>query len=173
MRPWPMPWPNFGRPTSTSSWIARRECRWPATLPSVASDFVVIPLEAADWGARGTAAVRTIIELVQRHDNPRLKLLGYVVSKYKRARAFQIAYLAQIRQAFGEQAFETVIPDLAQFERSVDEGIPITLHSPHCHAADIARQFFDEFAARISQEHDRSRGRKGANRPESQPAVRV
>ena len=138
-----------------------------------ASDFVVIPLEAADWGARGTAAVRAIIELVQRHDNPRLKLLGYVVSKYKRARAFQIAYLAQIRQAFGEQAFETVIPDLAQFERSVDEGIPITLHSPHCHAADVARQFFDEFVARISQEHGRGRGRKGANRPESQPAVRV
>ena len=129
-----------------------------------ASDFVVIPLEAADWGARGTAAVRAIIQRVQRHDNQRLKLLGYVVSKFKRARAFQLTYLAQIRQAFGEDVFETVIPDLAQFERSVDEGIPITLHSPHCHAADVARQLFDEAESRIAQEQSGSRRGRSPSR---------
>lgn len=116
-----------------------------------ASDFVIIPLEAADWGARGTASVRAIVQRVHQHHNPRLKLLGYVVSKFKRVRAFQLTYLAQIRQAFGQEVFQTVIPDLSQFERSVDEGIPITLHSPHSHAADVARQLFDEAEARIAQ----------------------
>ena len=116
-----------------------------------ASDFVIIPLEAADWGARGTASVRAIVQRVQRHDNPRIQLLGYVVSKFKRARAFQQTYMAQIRQVFGDEVFETAIPDLAQFERSVDEGIPITLHSPRSHGADIARQLFDEMESRIAE----------------------
>ena len=75
--------------------------------------------------------------------------MGYVVSKFKRARTFQLTYLAQIRQSFGDQVFQTAIPDLARFERSVDEGIPITLHSPSSHAAGIARQFFDEFTVAL------------------------
>jgi len=132
-----------------------------------ASDFVVIPLEAADWGARGTASVRAIVQRVQRHDNPRIQLLGYVVSKFKRARAFQQTYMAQIRQAFGDEVFETAIPDLAQFERSVDEGIPITLHSPRSHGADIARQLFDEIESRIAEKLG---GGRGGSRASCTPA---
>ena len=132
-----------------------------------ASDFVVIPLEAADWGARGTASVRAIVQRVQRHDNPRIHLLGYVVSKFKRTRAFQLTYMAQIRQAFGNEVFATAIPDLAQFERSVDEGIPITLHSPRSHGADIARHFFDEIESRIAE---KLRGGRGSSRAGRTPA---
>jgi len=128
-----------------------------------ASDYLLIPLEAADWGARGTATVRAILDRVQQAANPNLKLLGYIVSKFKQARAFQLTYLAQIRQAFGDHVFETVVPDLARFERSVDEGIPITLHSPTSHAARIARHLFDEVESRIGQEHGRSR-RPGGQR---------
>lgn len=140
-----------------------------------ASHFVVIPLEAADWGARGTATVRAAIERVQQHDNPDLKLLGYVVSKFKQRRAFQLAYLRQIREAFGRDTFETVIPDSAQFERSVDNALPITLHSPSSHASHIARRLFDELesriaAARAKEEHrrvghPRREGRPRTNAP--------
>jgi chromosome partitioning protein len=129
-----------------------------------ASDYVVIPLEAADWGARGTATVRAAIERVQQHDNPHLGLLGYVVSKFKQRRAFQLAYLRQIRQAFGQDVFETVIPDSAQFERSVDNAIPITLHSPSSHASRIARRLFDELESRIGTRTQEEHGRVGRNR---------
>ena len=114
-----------------------------------ASQYVIIPLEAADWGARGTATVRAAIQRVQEHDNPDLKLLGYVVSKFKQRRAFQLTYLLQIRQTFGQDAFETVIPDSSEFERSVDNAIPVTLHSPSSHASRIARRLFDEVESRI------------------------
>lgn len=152
------------------------DCPPRISLPSYAalcaSDYVVIPLEAADWGARGTSTVRAVIERVQRRDNPTLKLLGYVVSKFKQPRAFQGTYLAQIRHAFGREVFETVIPDLSRFERSVDEGIPITLHSPHSHAADVARRLFDEFAARIQEEHERGRRRESQGRARPAAAAR-
>ena len=88
-----------------------------------------------------------------------------------------MAYLAQIREAFGTDAFKTVIPDCARFERSVDNAIPITLHSPSANASRIARQLFDEVQARIlghraQEEHARvgTTSRAGGSRAGS-PAL--
>jgi chromosome partitioning protein len=116
-----------------------------------ASDSVIIPLEAADWGAQGIVQVTAAIRQVQAQYNPRLRLLGYLVSRFKRARAYQQSYLKQLRAHFGELAFDSVIPDLALFEKSVTDSIPITLHSPRSEEAGIARSLFDEVSARIER----------------------
>ena len=52
-----------------------------------ASDAVIIPMEAADWGAQGIMQVTEAIHYVQKHYNSRLQLLGYLVSRFRRARA--------------------------------------------------------------------------------------
>jgi chromosome partitioning protein len=132
-----------------------------------ASDAVVIPMEAADWGAQGIMQVTAAIQYVQQHYNPRLQLLGYLVSRFKRARAYQQSYLKQLRAHFGALAFDTVVPDLAQFEKSVTDRIPITLHAPGSAEAAIARQFFDEVEQRIQGiARGGARGRQaGVQRP--------
>jgi chromosome partitioning protein len=114
-----------------------------------ASDCVVIPMEAADWGAQGIVQVTEAIRYVQRRHNSSLRLLGYLVSRFKRRRTYQQSYLNQLRTHFGDLAFDTVIPDLAQFEKSVTDRIPVTVHAPRSESADIARRFFDELQARI------------------------
>lgn len=114
-----------------------------------ASDGVLIPLEAADWGAQGITKVAAAVEYVQRRHNPRLTLLGYLISRYKGRRAYQRSYAEELRRHFGEKAFDTMIPDLAQFEKSVTDRIPITLHAPRSRAAGIARDFFAEVTRRL------------------------
>jgi cellulose biosynthesis protein BcsQ len=69
--------------------------------------------------------------------------------------------MKQLRKHFGSLAFDTVIPDLAQFEKSVTDRIPITLHAPSSEEAGIARQFFDEVASRIEGLHGGSTARRG------------
>ncbi len=133
-----------------------------------ASDYVIIPLEAADWGAQGILQVTTAIEYVQGRHNRDLHLLGYLVSRFKRARSFQQSYLAQLRQRFGELAFDTLIPDLAQFEQSVCARIPITRHAPRSRAAGIAREFFIEVEERIAKQE---RSRIGSCQEFIQPAI--
>lgn len=113
-----------------------------------ASDGVVIPMEAADWGAQGIVQVTAAIRYVQRHYNAHLQLLGYLVSRFKRARSYQQSYLQQLRAHFGDLAFDTVIPDLAQFEKSVTDRQPITLHAPRSAEAGIARALFAEVTRR-------------------------
>ncbi len=52
-----------------------------------ASDFVMIPMEAARWGALGTQHIVAATSHIQSRWNARLQLLGYVVSRYKATRA--------------------------------------------------------------------------------------
>lgn len=127
-----------------------------------ASDGVVIPLEAADWGAQGVVQVTELIKHVQRSYNPGLKLLGYLVSRFKRSRSYQRGYLAQLQEHFGASLFETVIPDLADFERSVIDRLPVIQNAPKTSAASIARLFAQEVFERAGLE---SRVRKASGSP--------
>ena len=135
-----------------------------------ASDFVVIPLEAADWGAQGIVQVTAAVEQVRTRYNPDLALLGYLVSRFKRARAYQRSYLAKLREHFGALAFDTIIPDLAGFEKSVTHGVPITLHAPSSIESGIARRFFAEVQRRI---HRSRRSSPSGGRRRVQPAALV
>ncbi|MBW3541544.1 MAG: ParA family protein [Planctomycetes bacterium] len=116
-----------------------------------ASDFVIVPLEAADWGAQGVMQVTAAVDYVRTRFNKRLELLGYLVSRFKRARAYQQNYLRQLREHFGESTFDTVVPDLALFEKSVTDAILLTRHSPASAEADVARRLLDEVAARAER----------------------
>lgn len=95
--------------------------------------------------------VTEAVEYVQRHYNASLRLLGYLVSRAKLGRSFQQSYIRQLRAHFGPLAFDTILKDLAPFERAVTERIPITEYDPLSGAAGIARRLFDEVERRIAQ----------------------
>ncbi len=135
-----------------------------------ASDYVIIPLEAADWGAQGIMQVTAAIEVIRKRSNGRLTLLGYLVNRFRRARAYQQSYLKQLRSHFGPLAFDTVVPDLAQFERSVIDRVPITLQAPSSEEAGIARQLFDEIEWRIQDRRARAPSRRQDVRHQTSPA---
>ena len=123
-----------------------------------ASDAVLIPLEAADWGAQGIVQVTSAVEYVKQNFNRNLRLLGYLISRFRRARAVQQSYRVKLKEYFGTLAFDTVIPDLARFEQSVTNGVPITLSAPSSPEAGIARRLFDEIQSRISKSGDKGTG---------------
>lgn len=128
-----------------------------------ASDFVIVPLEAAHWGALGTQHIAAAIDHVRSRYNDRIELLGYVVSRFKTRRSYQQSHLFQLLAHFGDDAFQTVIPDLAAFEKSVTDKVPITLHSHSSRAAQIAREFFDELESRCKRiSRKRSRRSRGS-----------
>ena len=127
----------------------------------------MIPLEAAQWGALGTQHVLKTYDHVRSQYNADLSLLGFVVSRFKKQRKYQATYLKQLKQHFGHDAFETVIPDLATYEQAVTDRIPVNLHSPHSHASAVAREFFAELerrAEKLRRVRDVSR-RNGVQEP--------
>ncbi len=115
--------------------------------------------------------MRQAFDHVSRQFNSQLQLLGYVASRFKKVRKYQKNYLQELRRHFGDDAFETVIADLAAFEQSVTDRIPIVLHSPSSHASAIARQFFDELEARIQRLRRSRTERRGIGIRKSVDAV--
>ncbi len=112
----------------------------------------MIPLEAAQWGALGTQHVLKTYEHVRNQYHSNLKLLGFVVNRFKRRRRkYQAAYLKQLQEHFGSDAFETVNPDLSTYEQAVTDRIPVNLHSPRSHASHVAREFFAELERRAEK----------------------
>ena len=138
-------------------------------LPEPKSE--IVPLEAADWGARGTQAVVATQRLVFERYNPELVLLGYVVSRYKRTRSYQQEYLAALRSAYGPDAFWTVIPDLADFEKAVTDRRLVSISYPDSDAAHIAHQFVAELDARVERLARRGPERRPARVPGRRPAA--
>ncbi|MFO1003492.1 MAG: ParA family protein [Planctomycetaceae bacterium] len=118
----------------------------------VASDGVIVPLEAADWGAQGILQVGEAVAYVRQQQNAALKLVGYLVSRFKGNRTFQRTYEAELRQHFGTLLFDTVLPDLAAFERAVTLRVPITQREPRSRGAAITRAFLSEVLRRIRED---------------------
>ncbi len=63
----------------------------------------------------------------------------------------------QMRAHFGKLVFDTVLPDLATFERAVTDAVPITEHARRSRAAAIARSLFDEVCQRSRPAQQESR----------------
>jgi len=127
-----------------------------------ASDFVIVPLEPADWGAQGVVQVTEAIDYVRSRHNPRLRLLGYLISRLKRRRKYHRIYCEELQSRFGQDVFDNVIPDLAGYEQAVTHGIPVNLRRPASTEAQIARQLFAEVEARTAKKSSvgsHSRGR--------------
>jgi len=127
----------------------------------VASDYVIIPLEAADWGAQGITQVTEAVNYVRLRENPKLQLLGYLISRFRTARSYQHSYLTKLRELFADLAFDTVVPDLARYEKSVSHAVPVTQLAPRSREAFIARRLFDEVVCRIHSAEDFGAGLGG------------
>lgn len=128
-----------------------------------ASDFAIVPLEPADWGAQGVGQVTEAIDCVRSHHNPKLHLLGYLISRYKQRRKYHDIYCRQLREHFGNDVFDTAIPDLAGYEQAVTHAVPPNIRRPTSREAHVARRFFAEVQQRIVQNRQSSRRCRSAS----------
>lgn len=102
-------------------------CSWAAL---VASDFLIVPLQAEDFGSQGIGPVLDAVELVQDRANPDLRLLGYLLTMHNARLTVHKAYEATLREMYGADVFETVIPFAADMKEAVAVRLPIGHHKP-------------------------------------------
>lgn len=87
-----------------------------------AADTVLIPLQSDYLAMRGAELLLATINKVRRKLNPRLSLLGVLVTMYHPRFTHSKDVLAEVRAAFGDQAFRTVIPYTVRAKESVVSG---------------------------------------------------
>src|SRR5208283_3772262 len=77
-----------------------------------ASDYLLIPLQCEYYAMEGISMSHKVLNQVRAGLNPRLQLLGVVMTMFDARTRLSAQVVAEVRQHFGELVFETVIPRL-------------------------------------------------------------
>lgn len=121
-------------------------CSWAALS---ASDAVVVPLQAEDYGAQGLGPVRESIGAVRARTNPGLHLLGYLLTMFDKRLAIHLAYEGHLRAIYGEDVFAAPIPLAKDFKEAVAARQPISHYKPKSAAAKATKAVAEELLARV------------------------
>jgi chromosome partitioning protein len=123
-------------------------CSW------AASDSIVVPLQAEDFGSQGLAPVQEAIAAVQAGPNPRLRLQGYLLTMFDKRLTVHVSYEAMLREMYGPEVFEASVPRAKDFIEAVAARLPISHYKPKSAAAKSIQVVADELIARLSVRHE-------------------
>ena len=122
-----------------------------AAASMVASDAIVIPLQAEDFGAQGLGPVRAAIAAVQAGANPDIRLAGYLVTMFDRRLGIHLAYEAKLREMYGSDVLANVFPRAKDFVEAVSSRQPISHYRPKSAAAKATKAVAEELLGRLER----------------------
>ncbi len=113
----------------------------------VASHSVLLPMEPEKLAVESLQL--TLEDIAQAREsglNPRLDILGVLLTRVKKGRTLHREYIDQIRQIFGEEfpIFDTIIYDSIRFPESQDRGKTVLQYEPDGASADAYRRVAEE-----------------------------
>ena len=90
------------------------------------------------------------VEGVRQFANPRLRLLGYLLSLYDVRLSVHKAYEKALRDQYGDQVFAQRIPLASAYKEAIARRTPITQFKPRSPAAEAFRVLAAEIDTRVS-----------------------
>jgi len=84
----------------------------------VAADYVIVPIQPSYFALEGTDDLLETVEKVKARPNPRLQVLGVVITLLDKRTTLAKDIQEQIRAVFGDKVFETVISKSVRLEES-------------------------------------------------------
>ena len=113
-----------------------------------ASSGIIIPMETEYFALRGVALLMDTVGKVTSRLNPGLQIIGVLATMYDPRTLHSREVLQTVKQAFGDQVFQTVINRTVKFPDAAVAGEPITTFAPTSTGADAYRQLAREVLAR-------------------------
>jgi chromosome partitioning protein len=122
-------------------------CSWAAL---VASTHLVVPLQAEDYGAQGLGPVQEALDLVVAGPNPKLALLGFLITMFNARLAIHKLYDGLLREQYGPAVFRTCIPYAADYKEAIAQRKPIAQYKPRGASAKAIKALADELLGRLA-----------------------
>ncbi len=116
----------------------------------VASDALIIPVQPEDYGIQGLAAVERSINLVRATVNPKLAMLGVVVSMYGARKVVHQTYDQLLRSTYGAAVFEARIPHAVDLPEATMNHTPVSWFKPRSAPAKALAALAEEVLQRLS-----------------------
>jgi chromosome partitioning protein len=121
-----------------------------------AADSVLVPTQPEPYCLDGTGSVIDTLA-ASKEANPRVRLLGFVVTLYDdRLRSHRDA-VAQLREGYGNRVFETPVRLDARVREAPSHRQSVVTYAPRSRASQDYRNVAKEFLTRVQQETPRPR----------------
>jgi chromosome partitioning protein len=122
-------------------------CSWAAL---VASDYLIVPLKPEDYGAQGIIEVNESVALVLSGPNPRLTMLGYLLTLMNVRKSVHQMYEGALRQQYGDLVFETRVAEAVEYVEALNRRLPVAQYKPKGAAAKTMKALADEMLQRVA-----------------------
>lgn len=116
----------------------------------VAADSVLVPLQAEFFALEGLSQLINTIERVRVSLNPRLTLLGIVLTMVDRRNRLSENVSDDVRAVMGAKVFKNVIPRNVRLSEAPSHGLPALLYDSRCAGSEAYIALAKEFLARIA-----------------------
>ena len=93
-----------------------------------ASDYVIIPLQCEFFALEGVQQLLSTISAIQQKWNPKLDILGMVLTMYDKKLGLTKAVEDDVRTTFGDKVFKTVVPRNVRISEAPSHGKPVLFH---------------------------------------------
>jgi chromosome partitioning protein len=118
------------------------------TSSLVASDGVLIPIQAEFLAMDGLALITGSIDRIRRSVNPDLELNGIVFTMVNSVARLTQDVIAEVRGHFGEKVYETTVPRNVRVSEAPSMGVPVVFLDPRSKGAESYKAFAWEFMAK-------------------------
>src|ERR1041384_4664509 len=115
-----------------------------------AADGVLVPLQCEYYALEGISMLNRI--MTQLHNNgvnPRLELMGVVMTMYDGRTNLAQQVVGEVREHFGDRVFETTIPRSTRLAEAPSFGKPIIHYDKYSQGAAAYELLAQEFLARL------------------------
>jgi chromosome partitioning protein len=114
----------------------------------VAADLVLAPVQCEYLALEGVGQLMETLELVRATLNPRLRLLGMVMTMYDPRTRLSAQVVEEVRRHFPERTFETVIPRSVRLSEAPSHGKPVLEYEPTSRGASAYADLAQELIRR-------------------------
>lgn len=115
------------------------------TLNALAlSDYVVVPVQTQYYALEGLKQLLETLDIVRNRFNPRLSILGVLLTFYEGRTLLSRDVEQQMRDYFREKVFKTVIHRSVRLAEAPSAGQPVTTYDPTCKGAEQYRALASE-----------------------------
>lgn len=117
----------------------------------VATEYLLVPLQCEYYALEGISMInRLISQLRDGGVNPRLKLLGVVMTMFDARTRLSQQVLSEVRDHFGALVFDTVIPRTTRLAEAPSFGKPIIHYDKYSAGAAAYEVLAQEFLKRLN-----------------------
>lgn len=114
-----------------------------------AADYVLIPVQAEYYALEGLGQLMQVVQRVRETLNPKLEILGVVVTMYDGRTTLSEQVAKELRTYFGHKVFKTVIPRNVRLAEAPSYGKPISDHDKWSRGARAYKALTKEILDRL------------------------